>query len=59
MQELVPPRTPNRGDPEGPTKSDEYETEESTEIFLKGGSDEEYELPDSESEFEDLRRTRA
>ena len=55
MQESAPPRTPDRGDPEGSAKSDEYETEESTEIFLKEGSDEEYVLPDSESEFENLR----
>ena len=55
LQESVPPRTPNRGDPEGPTKSDEYETEESTELFLKEGSDDEMELPDSELEFENLR----
>ena len=59
MQESVPPRTPDRGDPEVSAKSDEYKTEESTEVFLKGGSDGEIELPDSESEFEDLRRTRA
>ena len=43
------------GDPEGTAKSEEYETEESTEVFLKGASDEEIELPDSESEFENLR----
>ena len=55
LQESEPPRTPDPGDPEGSAKSDEYETEESTEVFLKGESDEEIELPDSESEFENLR----
>ena len=43
------------GDPEGPAKSEEYETEESTEVFLKGASEDDIELPDSESEFESLR----
>ena len=55
LQESVPPRTPDSGDLEGPTKSDGYETEESTELFLKEGSDDEMVLPDSESEFENLR----
>ena len=55
MQEPEPPGTPDLGDPEGSAKSEEYETEESTEVFLKGESDEEIELPDSELEFENLR----
>ena len=55
LQESKPPGTPLPGDPEGTAKSEEYETEESTEVFLKGASDEEIELPDSESEFENLR----
>ena len=55
LQESEPPGTPDLGDPEGSAKSEEYETEESTEVFLKGESDEEIELPDSESEFENLR----
>ena len=54
LQEAVPPRTPDRGDPEGPTGSDGYETEE-VELFPKEGSDDEMVLPDSESEFENLR----
>mgnify|MGYP001356695803 CR=1 FL=1 len=47
--------TPIPGDPEGTAESEENETEESTEVFLKESSEDEIELPDSGAEFENLR----
>ena len=55
VNEPEPTGTPMPGDPEGTAKSEDYETEESTEVFLKGSSEDDIELPDSESEFESLR----
>ena len=55
VNEPEPTGTPMPGDPEGTAESEDNETEESTEVFLKGSSEDEIELPDSGSEFENLR----